>query len=176
MKIKSKYVFSLVAITAFALFYNQYGWVWNPWANHRLVWDEPNPELIGQTFTITAPATFTIDTAASDGPIGTQGVTRFITLDSGQPLNKPSSQYYRIQPNDVFTVQKTFWIRINAWSKAFHGDRKTAIVIDKTGQKYFFNFLDFHDTNQPENLNIEKKERDISPWNFKKTEILYVKN
>jgi hypothetical protein len=176
MKFKKRYVLLLALVITFPFFYNQYGWIWNPWAAERLVWDEPNPELIGQTFSITVPATYIIDLEAGDGPVGKQGVTRVITLDIGQPLNKPSGQYYRIQPDDVFTIQKTYWIRINGWAQSFHSPRKIAIVIDKNGQKYIFSFMSFFGTNRPDFSKIETAELNTSPWDFKNAEILYGKN
>jgi hypothetical protein len=173
MKIKKRYILLLAASIVFPFYYHQYGWIWNPWAAPRLVWDEPNPELIGKTFSITVPATYTIDSEAGDGPIGKQGVTRVITLDSGQPSNKPSGQYYRIQTADEFTIQKTYWLRINSWDKGFYTDKKFAIVSDIKNQSYIFNFLDFYDTNRPEYVHFKKLYDNQSPWEFKKQEIAY---
>jgi hypothetical protein len=163
MKIKKRYLFLLVIFIAFPFYYNQYGWIWNPWAAPRLVWDEPNPELIGKTFSITVPATYKNEAESIPDAIRNQGIALVITLDSGQPIpNKPYGDYYRIQSSDMLTIQKTYWIRINSWSKGFHAENKFAVVSDKNKQQYIFNFLNFHDTTRPEYIKFKKIESNIS--------------
>lgn len=176
MKFKKRYILLLVLVIAFPFYYNQYGWIWNPWADKRLVWDEPNLELIGKTFSITLPATYKYEPESVYAPIRKLGVAHVITLDMGQPIeNKPYGQYHRIQPVDVFTIQKTYWIRINAWSKSFHSEKKIAIITDKNGQTYIFNFMNFFATNKPEYTKFEGVESNMSPWDFKNAEIPYDK-
>lgn len=173
MKIKKHYLLLLIFAIIFPIFYNQYGWIWNPWAAERLVWDEPNPELIGQTFSIAVPATYKDQPEFMPKSVRNSGATHVITLDTRQPTeNKPYGQYYRIQPTDLFTIKKTYWIRINSWSKGFHTEKKFAIVHDSKNKLYIFNFLDFRYTNHPEYVSIKQSYDNQSPWDFKVTEII----
>ncbi len=48
----------LALIYPFSIYYKQYGWRWNPWEDSRLLWDEPDPNLIGKTFSIIKPAAY----------------------------------------------------------------------------------------------------------------------
>lgn len=174
MKIKNRYLFVLAIVVAFPFYYHQYGWIWNPWATERLVWDEPNPELIGKTFSITVPATYKSEAESVPTAIKKLGVVHVITLDTRQVIeNKPDGLYYRIQSTEIFTIQKTFWLRINAWDKGFYTEKKFAILSDNKNQTYIFNFLDFRYTSQPDYIKFKKIYDNQSPWEFKNSEIAY---
>lgn len=173
MKFKKRYIVLLALVIAFPFYYYQYGWIWNPWAAERLVWDEPNPELIGQTFSIAVPATYKDQPEFMPESVRSLGVKYVITLDTGQPIeNKPFGEYYRIQPSDIFTIKKTYWIRINSWAKGFNTEKKFAIVQDDKNRSLIFNFLDFHDTNRTSYVNFKKQQDNKSPWEFKKIETI----
>jgi hypothetical protein len=194
MKIKKKYIFILVAIVGFSMFYDRYGWVHNPWADNRIAWDDPNPKLVGQTFSITGRATH--NTAIDYLPISVKkaGViayiltnpenvtgcsaanTKTIALGNGS-FSSSCGKWETITPNlilptETFTINKTYWIRINWWSKSFHSEYMNAVISDRKNKKYTISFRDFKYTNRSDLVEFEKNSEYQSPWNYKNTEII----
>jgi hypothetical protein len=174
MKIRNRYLFLIVIIIVFPFFYHQYGWRWNPWASTRLVWDEPNPELIGQSFSITSSAIYRTMIESQPIPVRKMGIANQISLDKNQIIsNKPDGVFVRIQPTDVFTIEKTYSTQLTEWKKMSRSERKIAIIKNTDNLKFTFNFPDFEGTNRPDFSKIEDAELNASPWNFKNAEIAY---
>jgi hypothetical protein len=173
MKFNRRHVLLLSAtillIIALQKVYYQYGWIWNPWEGPRIVWDEPNPALIGQTFSITRPASFVaLESVTSE--LKEQKIGYLLMLNRGQPMNNLEGEYKPVKSDEVFTIKKTYWVRLNAWSQSFRSQSKVAIVGDDNGRTYLFTFLDFAGTNRPELFRIQSAELNASPWDFRYAE------
>lgn len=206
MKLKKQYKFLLIAIAlllataSFSIYYIGYGWGDNPWADERLVWDAPTPQLIGKKFSITGRAAYKNEIRSLPSPVKKLGVISYINADPGnEQLCIPNDKSPKpdkdgnfvvscdntkiiapilIEPTEVFTIEKTYWIRHNFWSVSFHSDYRVAIITNKNGAKFVLDFLDFHVTNESELEKFGDEIRNIkwSYWNLFNTEIAYVKN
>lgn len=174
MKIKKRYPLILTFIAIFAIYYDQHGWVWNPWASTRMVWAEPNPKLIGQTFSITAPAIYREIIESQPIPLRKMGVVNDISLDKNQIVaNKPGGFFKRIQPLDVFTIEKIFWTELSVWKQLGAQGRVYAIVKNTNNLLFTFDFDDFQDTNRPELRDYHYEVETPSIFHFQKNEIAY---
>jgi hypothetical protein len=191
MKIKKKYIFILAIIIGFSIFYTLYGWVWNPWADKRIVWDEPSPELAGNIFSITGRATYRTEIDYLPISVKKAGVkayiltnpenrtgcseanTKNIALGNGS-FSSSCDKWETITPNLIlptenFTIEKTYWIRKNMWSLSFSGsDYKYAIISDQKNNKYTIDFSDFEHTNRPDLNTFPELEVHRSPWDLYK--------
>lgn len=174
MKFKKRYILLLVIVIAFPFYYNQHGWRLNPWAATRLVWDEANPNHIGQTFTITAPAIYRRIPESLPIPVRKIGITNEISLLKNQIIpNKSVGFFMEIKPSMIFTIEKTYWIRLNWWAKGFSWDYKAAIVSDENKHRYIFYFDDFKYSNRTVLNKVKIEEIKQSFWKFNKIEIAY---
>ena len=174
MKFKKWHLLILVFIAIFSIFYNQYGWRLNPWASARLVWDEANPNFVGQTFIITAPAIYKRIPESLPIPTRKMGVENEISLLKNQiSPSKPDIFSINIKPSIVFTIEHTYWIRLNWWDKGFSWDYKAAIVSDENTQKYIFYFDDFKYSNRTEFYKSKANEIKQPFWSFNKIEVAY---
>ena len=180
MKIKVRYIL-LAAFAAFSAYiFWQYDWRWNPWAEPRLVWDQPDPTLIGQTFSITVPAAYRCAYELPT-PVKEMGVECDIDFDpkpvpipsaadiakadqesrydsktktgSAPAVISTSGQYIQptlISKNEVFTIERTYWIRINYLAQIGPGDKRFLIMKSSNSNKFLMNIFDLRLTSKPD--------------------------
>ncbi|MEO6293939.1 MAG: hypothetical protein ABIO88_15110 [Burkholderiaceae bacterium] len=204
MKLKKQYAYLLsgvvlpVAIAAFSIYYIGYGWVFNPWADDRLVWDTPSPELIGKTFSITGRAAYKNETESLPLPVKNFGAIGYIwvnpeniqgcaPIDTTVKVNNDGNGVVfcdnakiivptLIEPAEVFTIEKTYFIHRNFMSKAFRSDYRAAVVSNKKGEKFNFTFFNFRATNIPHLMQLDSEKFPYMSWDFHNTEIAYNSN
>jgi hypothetical protein len=180
MKIKVRYILLAAFAALSAYVYWKYDWRWNPWAAPRLVWEEPDPTLIGQTFSITVPAAYRCAYELPT-PVKEMGVECDIDFDpkpipipsaediakanqesrydsktktfSAPAVSSTSGQYIQptlISKNEVFTVERTYWIRINYLAQIGPGDKRFLIMKSSNLKLYSMRVSDFISTSKPD--------------------------
>lgn len=189
-KVLLKIIILTLTIVGFLLYYIGYGWTANPWADERVVWDGLISDVAGKTFSITGRAAYNIQTELLPLPVKNLGYVSGSVIAnplnstdciSLQPANSnmvgcditKTRQPELIKPSELFTIQKTYWVRHNFLSGAFSSDYRVAIISKKNRDYFIFHFRNFDITNKPELKYLEDSNKKNHNWNYSRTEIAY---